>query len=98
MVLEDLQVILNTTTKDALLTIYIRKAHTLISKYLNQSEAIDFTILYEDAVIEYVVITMNKRGNEGQTNYSQGNVSGTYGNDLPDSVKALLPTPFCEMM
>lgn len=98
MVLEDLQVILGTTSKDILLTIYIRKAHTLITNYLNQTVEIDFTTLYEDAVIDYVVIQMNKKGNEGLNNYSQGGKSGTYGNALPDSTKALLPLPSVRMM
>ncbi|MBU3098740.1 MULTISPECIES: phage head-tail connector protein [Clostridium] len=97
MVLEDLQVILNTTTKDALLTIYIREAQDAITNYLNGSEAIDFTTLYEGAVIKYVVQCINKKGNEGLKSFGQGSVSGSYEDGLSNSIKALLPLPHIRM-
>jgi len=92
------------TTKDTLITLYTRKAVTLISNYLNMKPvvapivAIDISVTYPDAVIEYVIISMNKRGNEELKQFSQGSRSGTYVNDLPDSVKALLPAPYVTML
>jgi hypothetical protein len=57
-------------------------------------QPIDVATTYNDAVIEYVIICLNKKGNEGIKQSSQGSRSQTYGNDLPDSVKALLPLPY----
>jgi len=88
MIIDDLNILL--TDDDAVLTLYIRKAVTVISNYLK------VTILetdYEDAIIEFVTIAYNKRGNEGMKQFSQGSLSGTYIDDIPPSVKALLPLP-----
>jgi hypothetical protein len=99
MILDDLKVLLNVNeTKESILTLYIRKAKTLISNYLNSKSTLDIETLYPDAVIEYVIINYTKRGNEGIKQFSQGSRSGTYGDDLPDSVKALLPLPSVRMM
>jgi len=87
-VLSDLNVLLG--DDDVVLTLYIRKAVTVISNYLKT------TILetdYEDAIIEFVTIAYNKRGNEGMKQFTQGGLSGTYIDDIPPSVKALLPLP-----
>lgn len=100
-VLDDLQIVLGVTDQDNLLNLYIRKAVTLITIYLNMkpaAPAIDIAATYPDAVIEYVTICMNKRGTEGLKQFTQGSRNGTYGNDLPDSVKALLPPPFVTML
>ena len=88
MIIDDLNILL--TDDDAVLTLYIRKAVTVISNYLK------VTILeedYADAIIEFVTIAYNKRGNEGMKQFSQGSLSGTYIDDIPPSVKALLPLP-----
>ena len=97
MVLDDIKIVLgiNGAIKDSLLNIYIRKATTLIVSYMN--DPLTDVNLYPDAVIEYVTICINKKGNEGIKQGSQGSRSQTYGNDLPDSVKALLPPPFARM-
>jgi len=105
-VLEDIKVLKNIadTSKDALITLYIRKAGVLITNYLNMKPvvapdiSIDISTTYPDAVIDYVIICMNKKGNEGVKQFSQGSRSGTYENSLPDSVKALLPPPFVRML
>lgn len=135
-VLSDVKILLNIgnidIAQDASINLYIRKATTLISLYLNVPivkipnkfiynpiepiETIDYPLTpsttttndgtyttiestnieesYPDAIIEYVIICMNKRGNEGIKQFSEGSISGTYGNELPESVKALLPMPF----
>ena len=135
-VLSDVKILLNIgnvdTAQDASINLYIRKATTLISLYLNvpivkipnkfiynptePMETINYPLTpstistndgtyttiestnieesYPDAIIEYVIICMNKRGNEGIKQFSEGSTSGTYGNELPESVKALLPMPF----
>lgn len=103
MILDDIKILQNIAdvSKDAMLTLYIRKAATLITNYLNASATIpplDMSVVYPDAVTEYVTICMNKRGNEGIKQSSQGSRSATYGSDLPDSVKALLPLPNVKMM
>jgi hypothetical protein len=118
-VLEDIKILQNIAptdiSKDGLLTLYIRKAVTLITTYLNISTVaitttdpitgivttilpIDVSTTYPDAVIEYVIICMNKRGNEGIKQGSQGSRSQSYGNDLPDSVIALLPVPYATLI
>ena len=91
-VLNDLNILLG--NDDVVLTLYIRKAVTVINNYLKT------TILetdYEDAIIEFVTIAYNKRGNEGMKQFSQGSLSGTYIDDIPPSVKALLPLPVIVM-
>lgn len=97
MVLEDIKTILDVTNKDPLLNLYIRKANTLINNYLNT--AVDASVLYPDAVIEYVIISFNKKGNEGLTQYKFENIAVSYNDDgLPKSVKDLLPLPYAKMM
>ena len=91
------------TSKDGPINIYIRKAVTLITNYMNfkpvvaPSMAVDVSITYPDAVIEYAIISLNKKGNEGVKQYSQGSRSGTYEDSLPQSVKDLLPAPYVTM-
>lgn len=99
MILEDIKTMLGIedTLQDNLLTLYLRKAIILIRNYLKVDETIDIETVYPDAIIEYVTICKNKKGNEGLKSYGQGSRSGTYGNDMPDSVKALLPLPFIKM-
>jgi len=92
MIIDDLNILL--TDDDAVLTLYIRKAVTVISNYLK------VTILeedYADAIIEFVTIAYNKRGNEGMKQFSQGSLSGSYIDDIPPSVKNLLPLPLIVM-
>ena len=133
-VLEDLKILLPTAT-DPILNLYIRKATTLISLYLNvpiitipdkytfnplqplkttvypnmatttkTDDGINTIIAptniattYPDAIIEYVILCFNKRGNEGIKQFSQGSRSGTYDDNLPQSIKALLPIPYVTM-
>ena len=87
-VLSDLNILLG--DNDAVLTLYIRKAVTSINNYLKTTIAEED---YSDAIIEFVTIAYNKRGNEGMKQFSQGSLSGTYIDDIPPSVKALLPLP-----
>lgn len=95
------------TSKDTLLTVYIRKGTTLITNYMNAPDIpitvpptppLDVTVVYADALIEYVTLCYRKRGNEGVRSYGQGGRSGTYEDGLQESVKALLPSPFIRMM
>jgi hypothetical protein len=112
--IDDLSILLPSASVP-ILTLYIRKAVTLITNYLNLDtaeidetdwytgivttiEPIDPTITYADACIEYVTLCWNKRGNEGLIQFGQGSRSGTYGNALYDSVKALLPAPYAIMV
>jgi hypothetical protein len=53
---------------------------------------------YPDALLEFVIICCNKKGNEGISQFSTGSNSGTYGNTLPDSVVELLPPPYATML
>ena len=87
-VLSDLNALLG--DNDVVLTLYIRKAVTAISNHL-KTEILETD--YEDAIIEFVTIAYNKRGNEGMKQFSQGSLSGTYIDDIPPSVKSLLPLP-----
>lgn len=89
---------LTTTDENVIMDSNINKASTLIKYYLKCDDSVDIPLTYPDAVMEYVKICMNKNGNEGLKQFSQGSRSGTYGNDLPDSVKALLPLPFATLM
>jgi hypothetical protein len=96
-VLDDVKILLTAdASKEPILTLYIRKACTLINNYLNIT--VDAEISYPDAVIEYVVLCYRKKGNEGLKHFGQGSRSGTYEDSLPVSVKALLPLPSIKMM
>lgn len=95
-VLEDVKTLkrINDTSKDSEINIYIRRGTTLILKYLNSAVSeTDIQTSYQDALIQYVIECINKSGNEGLKQFSQGQRSGTYGNELSDSVLALLPLP-----
>jgi len=100
MVLDDLKILLNTDdNEDPLLNIYIRKATTLITNYLNSKSIVDVSVIYPDAVIEYVTINYNKKGNEGLKEAKFENMDITYNDDgLSKSVKELLPLPSIKML
>jgi len=84
-------------SRDDLLNIYIRRGITLITKYLRKTVTEDIETVYPDALIEYVVQVYRKKGNEGLKSYGQGSRLGSYGEELSDSVKSLLPSPSIRM-
>jgi hypothetical protein len=84
------------TSRDEIINVYIRKSKVMIANYLNITSTTIETD-YPDAVIEFAMVNLNKKGTEGIKQYSQGSRSTTYANELPDSVKALLPVPFVRM-
>lgn len=98
------------TSKDALINIYIRKAKTLITTYLQIPtvaytdlsgvliQPIDVTISYPDACLEYVIQSFRKKGNEGLKSFGQGSRLGSYGDELSDTVISLLPSPYIKMV
>lgn len=103
--LEDIKTLLeiNDTSKDAILNIYIRKATTLIKKYLNNSNFDDTYIQtnFSDAIIDIVVNAYNFKGKENIKSITQGARSVTYADNtafcITDSVANLLPIPFIRM-
>jgi len=96
-VIDEIKIILDVTDKDALLILYIRKANTLISNYLRTT--VEASTVYPDAVIEYVAISFNKKGNEGLSQFKFENTEASYiGDGLPKSVKDLLPLPCIKML
>ena len=106
--LDDIKTVigLSDTSKDALISVYIRKGITLITNYMNEPLPLvtipptlptDVTVVYADALIEYVTLCYRKRGQEGIKQFAQGSRSGTYEDGLQESVKALLPSPFIRM-
>ena len=110
MLLDDIKVILGKESDnsiDNLLTIYIRQGVTRVTNYMNFPDVpitdpvtppIDVSTTYADALIEFVLLAYQKRGNGGIKSFSQGSRSVTYESNLPDSVKDLLPSPFIRMM
>jgi len=84
-------------SRDGLLNIYIRKGITLVTRYLNKTAPLDVEAIYPDALIEYVVLCYRKKGNEGLKSFGQGSRTGSYGDELSDSVKSLLPSPTIRM-
>lgn len=99
-VLDDIKILLDIEdpASDASIKLYIRKAVALITNYLNAKTAVDIATVYPDAVIEYVLININRKGMEGITKLGQESRSVEYGDDLPDSVKNLLPKPYVTML
>ena len=110
MLLDDIKVILGKeadSSIDNLLTIYIRQGVTRVTNYMNFPDVpitdpvtppVDVAITYPDALIEFVLLAYQKKGNEGVKQASQGSRGVTYESGLPDSVKNLLPSPFIRMM
>lgn len=101
-VLDDIKTLkkISDTSKDAEINIYIRRATTLIKNYLNldSNDTTDIENTYPDACIAYVMEQFNRKGNEATKQYGQGNRSGTYGSDLSENVKNLLPVPYVRMI
>ena len=99
MLLDDIKLLLDADdSMEPVLNLYIRKAVTLITNYLNSKKVIDISTVYPDAVIEYVIICVNKKGNEGLKQYKFENVDVTYDDGLSKSVKDLLPFPYVKML
>ncbi|AGK97631.1 phage head-tail connector protein [Clostridium pasteurianum] len=114
-VLDDTKTLLGIgdTSMDGVLNIYIRRAVTKITTYLNiyttqqtytdcwgnttTVDPIDVELTYPDAVIEDTIENFRKRGNEGIKQGSEGPRSQTYDNSLSDATKSLLPVPFVRM-
>lgn len=88
------------SSHDGKINIYIRRATTLIRNYLNldSNNTTDIANTYQDACVAYVMEQFDRKGNEATKQYTQGSRSGTYGNDLSENVKNLLPTPYVRMM
>jgi hypothetical protein len=106
--LDDIKTVLGISdiSKDALLSVYIRKGVTLVTAYMNAPAVpitvpptlpVDVAIVYADAITEYATLCYRKRGQEGVKQFSQGSRSGTYEDSLQGSVKDLLPSPFIRM-
>lgn len=96
-VIEDLKTL--TGQAENILAIYIRRADTAISNYLNNNlESTTIEEKYPDAVIEYVTECIAKKGNESLKQFTQGSRQGTYVDGLTEDVKALLPAPYAKLM
>jgi hypothetical protein len=96
MAIDDLQILFPSASVPVL-NLYIRKATTMILKYMNNDDILNADN-YVDAVVEYVTLCLNKKGNEGLQSFGQGSRSGTYVSDLTESVTSLLPPPYLKMM
>jgi hypothetical protein len=96
-VVDDLKTL--TGQNESFLTIYIRRADTAISNYLNNNlDGATIEEKYPDAVIEYVTECIAKKGNESLKQFTQGSRQGTYVDGLTADVKALLPPPYAKLM
>lgn len=100
--IEDIKTLLNIkdSSKDSILNINIRKATTTIKNYLN-NDSFDNEYIennFQDAIIEMVVNAYNSSKGNVKT-IKQGNREIQYGDNIviTDSVKNLLPTPYCKM-
>jgi len=94
-ILDDVKTLLGIgdTLQDNIINIYIRKANMAIINWLKTDET-DMATLHPDAIINEVIINMNKRGNEGLSSFGEGAVSGTYDSvGISESTKGLLPYP-----
>ncbi|SKA99359.1 Phage gp6-like head-tail connector protein [Caloramator quimbayensis] len=94
--LEEIKCILGIagTSTDAYLNFQINKAQEAIKNYLHVEDVSS----YDLAIKEYVIVMYNRRGNEGVKQAQQGSRIATFGDDLPESVKNLLPLPKIKMI
>lgn len=95
--IDDIKV-LTGSDNEQLINIYIRRASIAIKEYLHCKNSVDIPAAYIDAVVEYVVECLNRKGDEGIKQSQLGAVQNTYETGLSDEVKALLPVPFIQMM
>lgn len=104
--IDKIKALLNITddTKDIILDIYISRATTSISKYLNNSRITNEMILsnYEDAIIVLVENAYRTKGKTHIKSYTQGKRSETFkdefGINSNEEVKNLLPRPYVRLM
>lgn len=93
-VIDDIKTMKPNGATDAQLALYIRRADTTISKYLNND--MDNTTVettYPDAVIEYVIEALNRQGDEGVKVSEISSVQNTYELGISQTVMNLLPVP-----
>lgn len=95
--LDDIKTLTGNSNEN-LINIYIRRASTAIKGYLHCSDSVDIATVYIDAVVEYVIECLNRKGDEGIKQSQIGSVQNTYETGISDEVKALLPPPFVKMM
>jgi hypothetical protein len=88
------------SSHDGMISIFIRRAVTLIKNHLNLSsnDTTDIETVYQDAVVCFVMEQLNMRGNEGMKQFAQGGRSGTYNSGLSKDVKSLLPVPSAKLL
>jgi hypothetical protein len=85
-------------SKDAVLTLHIRKAITGVKNYMNAD--VDAERLYPDAVMELTLYFYRNAGTENMSYYMQGQrtvMTNKY-EALPDFIKNLLPQPYVKLM
>ena len=105
-ILDDVKVLqgITDTSKDAMLTILMNRAITVVLNYLNVAsyEATYIEETFADAIIELVCYSYDFKGKENIVSESQGSRSVTYANSatftITQSVKNLLPLPSIRMM
>lgn len=100
-VIDDCKTLLNIadTSKDNLIALYIRRAETSITKYLNtEIDQSTLEIDYADAICQFVVEAWNRRKVEGYKQYMAGSRQGMMETGLSEMVKALLPLPKVTLM
>lgn len=111
--LEDIKLLLGINisdiSKDGVLSIYIRRATTLIKNYLNNDSFDEGYIQnnFQDAIIELVYIAYSSKGKENIQSERQGNKSITYKTVtsysdgsafmITNDIKALLPLPYAKL-
>ena len=104
-ILDDVKVLqgITDTSKDAMLTILMNRAITLIKTYLNSS-VYDVAYIEEnfaDAITELVCNSYTDKGKSNIQSETQGSRSVTYKTGsitINDDVKKLLPNPFVRMV
>ena len=102
--LDDVKVLceipINDSSKDKLLSIYIRKAITAIKYYLNNDKFTDEYIKdnFQDAIVELVTTSYENKDNKNVKSYTEGKQSITYQDNtnftITEDVANLLPVPY----
>jgi hypothetical protein len=92
-VLDDCKTLLGISgsDQDAILQLYIRRAGQAVRFYLNTDCNPETD--YPDAVLLVVMEALERRGNEGLSQFMQGSRQGSYEPGLSEEVRSLLPAP-----
>lgn len=72
------------TTQDELIQMYLDDARHYVLVSINDTTV---PVLLQNAIIDLAVVQFNRKGNEGIKSYSEGGISVSYEDDVPQELR-----------